>query len=454
MKKILGILIISILIAFISVLFKVKSLFILPGIIYIAYCFKNPRKCFWLTYFCILLFPIGLSNNINNVARIIKLMVFTLFCIILIKNKNLRKFKINNFINITFLSISTLYIIYFFMGLSKGYSASDDFQIYIMQIMLFYCTYKVINKKDDIYKFINITVYGILGNSIIGVIIYLTRSLSIWGIDTSTGRFTYNAQTLFIITLSYMFFLFYNKKYVINKLILITSCFLSIILIFLAQNRTNPALIVINFILIILISFESKVSLNKLLRRISMFIFAIVFIFCTANIIINSDNDFINRYKQVTSSGSEDTLTTRILTFNYYFNLIEEKPLGNGFGIHMPFIDGNGSFQVQESFNSDNTYINIAYKSGIINLIIYIILICSPLVKMISIYKSSRDKIYLCMITSYFILLIGGSIFTSQTIHSYAVSAFVWVFIPYINLYADKNFQLYEKKKNIKIKGM
>ncbi|WP_035281059.1 hypothetical protein, partial [Clostridium saccharoperbutylacetonicum] len=78
MKKKLSILIISILVAFISIFFKVKSLFILPGMIYIVYCFKNPKRCFWITYFIALLFPIGLSNNLNLSITIVICMVVIL----------------------------------------------------------------------------------------------------------------------------------------------------------------------------------------------------------------------------------------------------------------------------------------------------------------------------------------------------------------------------------------
>ncbi|WP_238915452.1 O-antigen ligase family protein [Clostridium sp. YIM B02555] len=446
MKKKLSILIISILVAFISIFFKVKSLFILPGIIYIVYCFKNPKRCFWITYFIALLFPIGLSNNLNLSITIIICMVVILYFVILIHSSNFRRFKLNNFVNITFFLLSILYCIYFFVGLSKGYSASVDFKIYAMQIMLFYCTYKVINEKDDIYKLMNMTVYAMFGNAAIGVIIYLTKNLSIWNLQGTSGRFGYNAQTLFIITLSYMFFLFYNRKYLISKSILICSCFLSIILIILSQNRTNPVLILINFILIILISFTNKISLKKLIRKMGLFIFIAIVVAYGANNIINSNSNFINRYKQISSSNNDDNLKTRMLTFDYYLDLIEEKPLGNGFGIHMPFVDAQGNFQIEESLNTDNAYINIAYKAGIIGLILYIILICSPLVKMAVNYRLSKDKLYLSMSTSYFMLLIGGSMFTSQIIHSYAVSTFMWVFISYINLYTDEKLELYNKE--------
>jgi len=444
-KKKLSILIISILIALISIFFKIKSSFILPGIIYIFYCFKNPKRCFWIIYFIILLFPMGISGNFNILIRIFQFMILILLFSILINNNDLRKFKFNNFVNSTFILLSILYFIYFFIGLTKGYDASNDFQIYGIHVVLFYCTYKVINEKDDIYKFMNITVYAILCNCIIGIIIYLTRGLSIWGLHGDSGRFGYNAQTLFIMTLTYMFFLFYNKRYVISKSIILFSYFLSIILIILSQNRTNPVLIFINCILIILINFGDKTSLKILIRRISLFMCAAALIIYGANIISNSNSEFINRYREVSSSDKNDNLQTRILTFNYYLDLIEEKPLGNGFGIHMPFVDSQGNFQIEEGFNTDNTYINIAYKSGVISLILYIILLCSPLVKMAVNYKLSKDRIYLSTSIAYIMLLIGGSIVTSQTIHSYAVSTFIWVFISYINLYTDKKFQLYKK---------
>ena len=99
----------------------------------------------------------------------------------------------------------------------------------------------------------------------------------------------------------------------------------------------------------------------------------------------------------------------------------------------MPFVDSYGRFQYEEGYNVDNAYLNIGRKAGIITLIVYAYLVISPIFSLRKLYKKNKDKVYIAISISYIMLLGAASMITSQMIHAYAVSCFIWVFISYTN---------------------
>lgn len=451
MLRMLGVLSICSIISIMGVVLQFKAILLLMTlivvIIYVIYSYKCTEKAFWLIYFVILSVPISKNRILDYITinigdkgiNLLQISVAVLFGIIILKG---RKYKsiLGKKANINYLVFITLCFFYFFIGLLKHYNAIADFMMYAFQFMLFYCAYKINEQKDDIYKLLNVTLYGLTCNSIITFIMYLTNQWTFWGIEYDGGRFGGNYLTLFIVTGSYIIFIFYNKEYKVKKPILIIATILSVILMALSQNRTNPIALLVSCCIILLINLKNKSkSRNKFAKILLLFLITAVMI-VSASALFRINSDFINRFKKIASIEEDSNLKTRSNTNKYHLALIMSQPLGNGFGTTMTFIDSRNVKQFEDSLNIDNSYINIARKAGVITLLFYIVMIVSPIRWLLRKYSENQDMIYLSISIAYVMLLIASTIFTSQSIHSYAVSSFIWVFIGYSNSITIKKY--------------
>lgn len=446
MNKLLYIILISSIIAICSVMFQEKSIIMVValfgGLCFLKKAYTNTKECFWMLYFIILCLPISKNNILSLISinvfgigiNILQIGIGIIFLIVLINNRKYRKLSQTN-IGRLFIVLCILYIIYFSLGIIKGNNkALADVIMYLFQCILFYCTYKLVNDKDSIYKLMNITMYALTVNCTFSLIMLLTNKLSIWGIEYTGERYGGNFLTLLIITLSYIFFILYNGEKENNKIFLIYSIFVSILSMILSQNRTNPILLIISCLIILFISFNNKCTYKNVFRKLILLISICISTFIIGISIMNSDSDFINRFKKIASLSEDTNMKTRINTNNYYIKLIIDNPLGDGFGTLMPFVDSEGVFRYEDSLNIDNSYINIGRKAGILTMIIYIIFIISPIIELLKSYNVNKNNIYIALTVMYFMLIIASSLLTSQSIHSYSVSSFIWVFIAFINV--------------------
>ena len=446
MKEILFILFISSIVALISTIFQITGIIMVLGlicfIIFVVYCYKNTNKCFWAIYFFIMSLPISKNNimkyitiNIGHIGiNMMQICIGIIFIVIVLKNYNKKRIIINTTIGIEFLILCMLYLLYLVIGIkNNGSKAISDLDMYIFHCLLFYCTYKIVDDKDDIYKLLNITFYALTVSCSLSLVMLITNKLSFWGISYDGGRYGGNFITMLIVTVSYIVFLVYNREKRINKVVLIYSIIIFLITIILSQNRTNPILLAISCLIILCINIKYKLN-RKIYNKLAIIIVVLIFGGITIGGLASSNSDFVNRFKNISSFSQDTNIKTRTNTNKYHLNLIKEKPLGSGFGTLMPFVDSRGIFRYEDSLNIDNTYITIARKTGIITTILYICIILSPIILLIKIYQVKKDNIYISSIVFYSMLIIAGSIMTSQSIHSYAVSSFIWVFISLVNV--------------------
>lgn len=446
MKKLLYIILISSIVAMDSVMFQGESIIMIialfGGLYFIKKAYTNTIECFWLFYFVTLCLPISKNSILSLISidmfglgiNILQIGIGIIFLVILINNRRYRRLSQTN-IGKLFIVLCILYIICFSVGILKGNNkVMVDAMMYLFQCILFYCTYKLVNDKESIYKLMNITMYALTVNCTFSLIMLVTNKFSIWGIEYSGGRYGGNFLTLLIITLSYIFFILYNQEKESNKVLLIYSIFISILSMILSQNRTNPILLIISCLIILFVSFNNKVTYKNIFRKPILLILICISTLIIGISIINSNSDFIDRFKKITSLSDDTNMKTRINTNNHYIKLIMDNPLGDGFGTLMPFIDSEGVFRYEDSLNIDNSYINIGRKAGILTMIIYIIFIISPIIKLIKGYSVNKNNIYIALSVMYFMLIIASSLLTSQSIHSYSVSSFIWVFIAFINV--------------------
>ena len=432
--------IIGFIVALLAITLKIKAIILIFAFIYVIYCYRHTEKYFWFTYFISLLLPIGDNNIINFISlnvygkniNLIEMMQILIFLVIITKNIKIRKIKIYSLTNIFYITLMFLYIVYFIMGIVNGYDAISDIKKYILQLTMAYCVYRVVSKTKDIYFFMNITLYSITLNSAIALFIYITRKSPIWGIDYNQTRFGMNFETLFIITISYVLFLLYNRIYCIKKINIILSLVMSVILIFLSQNRTNPILLAVSVFLMIVLSFKYKKKGRSRKEKLILLIFMFAIFIIPINNLMNSQNAFIERLTQTKALKDETNIKTRINTFEYYIGEIKAKPLGMGAGKTITFIDADYRFQ-EEGFTIDNSYVTVGYKFGIVTLFIYMYFMFLPIFLLVKYYSIDKDKILIVILISYVMLIIAGSFLTSQIIHSYSVSTFVWVFIGFLH---------------------
>lgn len=447
MRKILSVISISVLVALLSVVLGFKSIVFFVGVLivlaYLYYSFKYTSKAFWFTYFVVLSLPIGNNNILEYITirikgigiNIIPICIGIIFCIVCIKHKEYKNNFIKNNLNKWFIILYLIYFISILNGILNGNERIiEDFVMYAYQAFLFYCTFKLVKNSDDIYKIMNITMLAQIVNCILTIIMYFTHDLSIWGIQYNGGRFGGNYLTLIILTVSYALFLIYNRKNKINIGILIAFLILSVSVMFISQNRTNPLLLLLSSGIMFFITLFNKKSTRNLFQKLIMIIVILIFFVGFITTALKSNNEFVQRFTNITSISEDKNMKTRINTFKYYSDLIIKNPMGSGFGTLMPFIDSSGRVKYENSLNVDNTYLNIGRKVGVIGLILYILIILSPIKGLTKIYLNNRDMIYLSIMIAYCMLLIAASMVTSQSIHSYSVSSFIWVFISYVNI--------------------
>lgn len=426
----------------------------LIGIFYIIYAFNNIEKAFWLNYFVLLAFPLGENGNfIKTLVSIFEYLIivnaFLIFFRSLLKEKNNGNYKLKiNFVNFAILLLFIIYSIYLFVGLKKGYNAITDSKQYFLQVLLYYSAYKLLTKQS-INKFFKITIYALSINSIITLIFYLFRNISFLGVVLDeSGRFSYGYESLFIVSIPYLIYLIKKEEQKVKmKIFALISIVLQCILLLLSQNRTNPVLIVLGILFIYIMNLKRGIVAKKnvFFKKVFINIFIIIITIVTSmlflNYLISINSPIIQRYADILNrTNSYMNYQGRIVTSQYYIDLIIQKPLGYGLGILMPLLTLEYNFYQLDGLNIDQAFITFAYKFGIPNLILYILVFILIYYKIIKTYMNNRDLNYMYLSIFMPLLILATGFFTSQMLHNVSVFAFIWISMGMINKVYKENY--------------
>ncbi len=336
--------------------------------------------------------------------------LFTLFLLLRIR----MRFKIRKdrliYIFLVFISI-----INFIYTLFKGYSfygmkAIRDSFHYVMCLEYLIAGILISYKHIDYKRIVDLTRKGYIGYTIITVITFLF-------FNTIDDRIGSNCFSLSIMLIPYEIYLYFeNKQKNSKRFYSILFCFLINSLA--SQNRTAIFLVIALIAYIIVTLFIKKTS-EKTKKKILLVLTIFIII---GTILVISKSDAIIR---ILTGGEVNTFSSRIKTFNYYFELFKQKPFGYGFGFIMHFFTSGNYMLEMETYQIDNAMIVYGIKGGIIMIISYSLLMLLPLkIK----FLDNKYELRLFRI-SYLFFLVAVYLMTSQIIQGRATALFTWTIV-------------------------
>ena len=396
-----------------------------------------------IMYFCFIAIPIGTSNSIFdkyltivNSITIFDLILICLFIVCNIKRiiYNIKKGvrKIDIILYIYFI----LLVVYIFIGYKNvGMSSINDSISYIRCYFMFeIANSEIIKRNINIYSIINITINAIIVYSILSItyVIFYYKNFN-------NIRIGSNHDTIYIFVLGYLAYkLLYESKKINFKDVLIVVLFL--ICSTLSKSRIFISFSILSFILVLVKCNYSNIEKKFTFSKKTFFtVFFTLNLICFAIFIfLLSDNSITQRF--IGTSGESSTGLARINTFLYYFEQFKINIWGYGFGYIMHFVtSSNYVLSLYETYQIDNAIIVYAIKCGIIFLILNVYIIIKVIKKIDKIYKDSNDRIFYVLKIGFILLLISGTVFTSQLIQGRAVSTFIWSVSGYIINFKSKN---------------
>jgi hypothetical protein len=426
------------------------ALMIIIIIFNFTYGFKNIRNCFFIDYFLLLLFPVGdigkiYTGHIFNIhmylqyksmdifdITILSITLITLTRVIL----NNTGFKRINLFDGLIIILGTIFVIYILIGyLNIEKLAISDGKKYILFILLYFTGREILD-KEDISKFIKVTLYSAFFNSILLIIIYF---FTINNYINVGDRYSFGCESIYVITIPLQLYFIFNKNKELlqfNKSFLIISICIQSILLLLAQNRTNPLMIIASVILIYIFNLLiNKINIKEFYIKIAKLIFAsilFVSIFISIILVLSHFNvAIIDRYTgKDNSNGANYTYEIRKTTNNYYLDELKKNLFGYGLGTNMFNIlpDGGLDASSLESFQIDNMPIVMGYKFGIIGIIIYLLIIVYNF-KNLKLKAKNNKSVYLPMLAILPFFLISCGYMTSQVIHNVCIRSYWWVYL-------------------------
>lgn len=424
--------------------------FIILGIVlYAYYIFFNYiylEKFYYVNIFIMLsLIYYGEFAKILNISlgkinvNIYEILIYsTLLCIIIKKFFNKKKFKIK--MNITdrlMIFLIMIEIIYLLLGLNRYNSTISDFRMYLY-FSIVYFVGRIMN--INFYKYYKIALYGLYINSTLSILLYPFKNM--FGLVNEVGRYSIGIYSLYVLTIPLSFYILLKEKCE-KKLFVIIGILTQFACLIISQNRTNLGMVILGCFLIYLITFF-KTKKNQYLNiviNIIFIIFIIIVGILVINYLVDNNSEIITRLLDVfNKSGSFEAFEGRGVTANYYIDLIKHNFIGYGLGINMPLLTLDYNFYQQYGLCIDNGFITMAYKMGVLYLIVYSIIILISEIKFLKLYFLNRDNIYLILFFTIPMLLISISVMTSQIIHNSAIVLFIWT------LFASINNMNYSKK--------
>lgn len=269
----------------------------------------------------------------------------------------------------------------------------------------------IMKNRGITYKdIIDWTATGYIGFTIVTLMTYI-------GYNQIGSRVGGNCFSLSIVLIPYAIYkILQNKSEKNRKSLIIILCF--IINAIITQNRTAIFFVVISVLYVFALEMRNNVSLRKIQKFAIMVvigIFAVLILVATkAEVIV-----------RIVTGGEIDTFAGRVNTFNYYFNLIKEKPSGYGFGFIMHFFTA-GNYQLPlETYQIDNAFVVYGIKGGVLMLILFSVLALIPLKANLT-WNLKEKKIFRC---SYLFLLVATYVMTSQIIQGRSTALFIWFLV-------------------------
>ncbi|SHI73887.1 hypothetical protein [Clostridium intestinale] len=355
-------------------------IFFVGWILFIAYTLIFNSKAFYKIYF-FLVIMIPFNDKVYEFLGLkkgnISILDLILFLILILSIKSYKSLKLSS-IDIIFIIIAFLTIIYLGIGIKNNNNFINLDTLNIIRIFIIYATYRIYFSQNNLLKeYIDLFLKSLILFSLINIFIYFFResiipniydrnSIAWWG----TTRVSFSNASNFLLV---PFFInnINMKKYI--KIVLFIN---TIICIFLSKNRT----LIILYFLIYIITYifkNRKTNISRFLDILAIIVIIIV-IFINKDILINklilSNNDIFQRFVEVLE-GNISSLNTRSVTNEFNLLTIKDNDfLGYGLGKSMILYNSDFSYASIGAF-IDNGILTIIMKMGIITFSLIVIAI-------------------------------------------------------------------------------
>lgn len=398
------------------------------------------KTFFWITMFITFSLPIAAGNIFDNIISILKIgsgsinlieiNILILAGITLISNSSKNKNRIL-FQDILFFFILFIYIIYAFIGIRKNLKVISEIKMILVPMLLYYVLRNNHNlKKISFNKFIYFLICFVSINLGINLIMYFTQSSKIWGYTINNlGYFGGNYFSYLIFIVPMCVYVLYTGNIKIKKIILLFTLVTSIFFVVQNESRALFIMALLCTIIVIFFCFNSKES--KFGNKKKMFLFFIMFSTFIFFLIYmyNTDAKVINKLLTMDLYSVNDSLGTRLYTWNYQVDEIKQNPFGEGLGYELFGINRYGNIVSVSNLYVDSYILTMARKIGIVGLAILCLFFLIPVFTLFKLYKDNREKIYILALLTYVCMIIMGTAVSSQLYHGRVVYTYCWCII-------------------------
>lgn len=255
--------------------------------------------------------------------------------------------------------------------------------------------------------------------------------------STETAFVVYSANITLLIII-YVFYGFLNSP--VNKSKIPEYVGMAVCMyynLFCAHNRTIIFVMALLMIIVLVLSI-SKDNWKSTQFRVKI-IATVSVIAMVAAVMFVTKNELLMRLLNTDIFSKNDNGVTRFNTVKYYFRKLVKEPAGAGFGTPLPLINQWGRFHGISLF-TDNAYVNVAMKTGIIGLAAFVFMIIVPVVKFFKNHGFNRKNVIIGLTYLGYLFLV--TVMTGQFTNTYPITLFSISLVYALNVYANRNEQI------------
>lgn len=391
--------------------------------------------------------PLYASNRLLDYIKIIGsinifhiLLGISILCIVTISLKSGNGLKVMRF-DLFVIVFVAIVIIQIFIGIEKGYNRTillRDCNFYLFPIMIYMSFRWLFGKyKVDIFTLENYLLSAQAVCVALNLIMYLTRSLSFWGLSSyANGRYGGSYMGAFIFTSGYAAYLLINHVKYFSRKFLYCYLLMGFVGVLLGQSRTLLVFSICSIAVALIVSTHQtrRRKLNK--RKVMTLLFYASFGAFMIVALLISNARIVDRLSSFSNISSDDSFLIRVGMFERNIKLVKQSLFGVGLGYEFGVYDamGNRWGDLTTAF-VDCSYLTIGVKLGVIAVAIYFVLTVLPIVVFRKNYRKKEDNIYRYSYLSFSFGLIFSTMLSAQSLNAYASLTIIWILIAYVVTY-------------------
>lgn len=331
-----------------------------------------------------------------------------------------------------------LFLVYSFLNTLVSENNIRD-KIMDLRVFCFWSVlYYIVNsyyKKSSFEKFLKLLTDSVILSSVVIMAIYFIKTQDIQLLLDWEGRYGNAFQTLYIITIPTCMYYINNKlDNIKEKLFYAVGMSIMVFLMSINGSRSiTLGVICITLFIMFVILLESFKSLNykKFILNISFLIISTISFIVLAKYLISHNTLIFTRLLDIfNGTNSNINLDTREITNMNVENLLKDNLLGYGIGSPMYMINQLGEIYSERAF-IDNAFLSLAYKYGIIFIIMFSGIILLHILK--GIYSIVVYKSNMFITLNLIVIMVLGAILTSQIITNFSVAITFFALLLYIS---------------------